>query len=201
MRAQHLVDRIPGKIMKSTHALIPVFFTIVASTIFSACASPSQHIANSNMYTPDRKFLLKDPYKKSKSRVELSGIKNDHELTIVQDAINDILELIRLFGMSNKLPDGKILRPNTRLHPAFLRLTTEKGRQEIDIDPASTRLDKKTFNWNIISDNQVEVDVIFKHQPLSDGPTEVPDERTYRLGFVKNQCSAIWRLNSAKRIN
>ncbi|WP_350296825.1 hypothetical protein [Limnohabitans sp. Rim8] len=151
-------------------------------------------------YQPDRGFLKSDPYKKSKSRVELSGIKNESELTIVKEAINDTLQLIRIFGPGNILPDGRIILDNTRMHPSFLKLTTEQGRREIDIEPASTRLDKKIYNWNIISDDQLEVDVIFKHQPLSLGPSEVPDEKTYRLGFIKNKCGAKWCLNTAKRI-
>lgn len=155
----------------------------------------------SSPYQPDRGFLKNDPYKKSKSRVELSGVKNESELMVVKEAINDVLQLIRLFGLGNILPDGRIILENTRTHPTFLRLTTEQGRREIDIEPASTRHDKKTYNWNIISDDKLEVDVIFKHQPLSLGPSEVPDEKTYRLGFIKNQCGAKWCLNEAKRID
>lgn len=176
-----------------------IVITIYASTCL--CMQISFAESLSSPYQPDRGFLKNDPYKKSKSRVELSGVKNESELMVVKEAINDILQLIRLFGLGNKLPDGRIIMENTRTHPAFIKLTTERGRREIDIEPASTRHDKKTYNWNIISNDKLEVDVIFKHQPLSLGSPEVPAERTYRLGFIKNQCDAKWCLNEAKRIN
>jgi len=164
-------------------------------SLLSVCAT-----AIEKSYQPDMKFLESDPYRKSKARVELSGIKNDLDLKITKDAINDILRLVRLFGLSNKLTNGQLIMSNTRSHAAFLMLTTEQGRQQIDIDPVSSRHDKKYFNWNIKSDTQLTVDVIFKHQPLSLGPAEIPDERTYRLGFVKNQCGANWCLDDAKRL-
>lgn len=156
--------------------------------------------AAENSYKPDRAFLRNDPFKKSKARVELNGIHSEFELAVVRDSINDVLQLIRVFGLGNKLPNGQIISENTRLNPIFLKLTTVQGRMEIDIDPASTWVDKKTFNWNIISDEKFEVDVVFKHLPLSLGQAESPDERTYRFGFVKNKCGANWCLNTAKKI-
>jgi len=173
-------------------------FKLMAIIIFSMSVLCANAVEKS--YRSDMKFLESDPYRKSKARVELSGIKNDFELNVTKDAINDILRLVRLFGLGNKLPNGQIIMTNTRLHPAFLMLTTEQGRQQLDIDPASTRHDEKYFNWNIKSDTELTVDVILKHQPLSLGPAEIPGERIYRLGFVKNQCDAKWCLNEAKRL-
>jgi len=160
----------------------------------------SQSFAAENTYIPSRKFLEIDPYRKSKARVELSGIKNDQELEVVKDAINDVLRFIRLFGLGNKLPDGSIVMKNTREHPAFQMLSTAQGKEQLNIDPASTRIDQKTFNWNIKSNNQLSVDVILKHTPLSDGPAESPNERIYRFTFVKGLCDAKWCLNEAEQL-
>ena len=121
--------------------------TSIIMAIIISLASSFYANAIEKSYQPDIKFLESNPYIKSKSRVELSGIKNDFELKVTQDAINDILRLVRIFGLGNKLTNGQVIMPNTRLHPAFLILTTEQGRQQIDIDPASTRHDKKYFNW------------------------------------------------------
>ena len=156
--------------------------------------------AEENSYRPDTNFLKNEPYRKSKARVELSGIKNDFELKIVEDSLNDVLRLVRLFGMGNKLPNGKVISKNTRLHPAFLLLTTERARNQIDIDPASNHIDQKIFNWNVESNTKFTVYVIFKHQPLSSGLAEYPDTRIYEFEFLKNQCGAKWCLNQAKKI-
>ena len=160
----------------------------------------SQSFAAEKTYIPSRKFLEIDPYRKSKARVELSGIENDQELEVVKDAINDVLRFIRLFGLGNKLPDGSIVMKNTREHPAFQILSTAQGREQLNIDPASRRHDERTFNWNIKSNNQLSVDVILKHTPLSDGPAESPNERIYRFTFVKGLCDANWCLNEAQQL-
>lgn len=174
---------------------ILILMLVVRSFLSSAFANEAD-----NSYRPNDDFLKQDPYKKSKARVDLIGVKNDHELKIVQSSINDILRFIRLFGLSNKNLDGSIILENTRKHPAFLMLTTERGRRELDIDPASSRIEQKVYNWAVESDRQLSVDVLLIHQPLWRGPTETPSERIYRFKFVKNQCEATWCLNEVKRI-
>lgn len=127
----------------------------------------------------DLRFLNEQPYRKGKQRVDLSEVNNEHELTVIREAINPIMQFFYSLSYIQFRPDILELR------------TTERGRQLLRYPPLDTNTNRyaftKLWKWHVIDEHTLEVSAEFKNL--------LRDKASYNDHFVFIKVDKQWKFD------
>ena len=167
---------------------------LLVSALFTATGAWAQGAA----YVPDAKFLMDDPYAKTKQVVRLSGVTSEAQRLVVKSAIDPVVRFVRLFGITGtdlgdavpkgasqeQVADIKAGRVSRRV---FAEMSTPTGRSAMPIEPASGHLLHHMGEWSVKSEQELSVLVDMRQVFYELKPVKNPTPVILRLRFVRQQ--------------
>jgi hypothetical protein len=117
--------------------VLPMKVLIASMALFSLCQACSVS-ADNGLGTS---FLREEPYRKTKQAVDMSSIRNEHDLRVVRDAINPVMRFVVGLSFAGLPPAVSAL------------LVTEHGRSVLQQPPL--RNERKRYSVQEIRDWRV----------------------------------------------
>jgi len=128
--------------------------------------------------TTDPRFLREEPYRKVKQRVDVSSVKNGHDMAVVGDAVDTIMRFVVSMAFTK----------TTRLMSSDMM--TRQGRSVLKMPPVRNEFNRYSMysinNWKICGEDALSFDATYSDLLRRDFWSE-------KYLFVKT--AGVWRFD------